>query len=262
MNVVIVGAGGHGRVVLDIITNSHQFQAAGFLDANRALTGQIVDGLPVLGDLSHADKLIPEGITGAIVAIGDNAIRGEYAQRLEKAGLNLVCAIHPHASLAGTAHIGRNVVIAAGAHVCAHARIGDSVILNTGSIVEHESRIENTAHICPGVRLAGHVTVQRGAFVGIGATVIQNITIGEGATVGAGAVVLEDVAAQATVVGVPARVVGVSTVRGPAGVDQRGVVRESATPTDVARRIEAAFARRPVRRRPRELPTVGSESDL
>lgn len=245
MNIVIVGAGGHGRVVLDIITNSHQFQVAGFLDANPALAGHIIDGLPVLGDLSLADRLIPDGITGAIVAIGDNHIRGAYARRLEQAGLNLVCAIHPHASLAGTAHVGKNVVIAAGAHVCAHARIGDSVILNTGSIIEHESCIDNAAHICPGVRLAGHVNVQRGAFVGIGATVIQNITIGPDAIVGAGAVVLEDVPAQATVVGVPARIVTAACTPGP-----------TATAADIAAQIGAAFGRRPIRQRPGEVPTL------
>ncbi len=212
MKIVIVGAGGHGRVVLDILRNNHQFDIAGFIDSNSALHGQTMDGIEILGDLSLIAKFPELGIGGSIVAIGDNRIRQAYAQTLEKAGVSLVSAIHPAASIAGNANIGKNVVIAAGANVCAHVTIEDSVILNTGCIIDHESTIHKSAHICPGVRIAGHVKIKQAAFVGIGATIIQGITIGESAVVGAGAVVLEDVNPYSTVVGVPARVVKKSHV--------------------------------------------------
>jgi sugar O-acyltransferase (sialic acid O-acetyltransferase NeuD family) len=204
--IIILGAGGHGRVVLDILRVAGEFKPVGFLDADTGLHGQRVDGLEVLGNLSILEALKYQGITGVIVAIGDNHIRRNYAEDITSLGFNLINAIHPSANIAGTAHIGQNVVIAAGAVVCAHCQIGNSTILNTGSIVDHESIIANSAHICPGAKLAGRVIVDSGAFVGIGATIIQNVRIGTDAVVGAGAVVIKEVPPGVTVVGVPARI--------------------------------------------------------
>ena len=206
MNCVIVGCGGHGRVVLDILLAAGDHRVVGFVDSNRKLLGRRVDGLAVLGDLTMLESLRAEhGIEGAVVAIGNNGVRRHFADACERHGLRLINAIHPSANIAHNAKLGRNVVVAAGALVCAHCQIGDSVILNTGSIVDHESMIGTATHICPGARLAGRVSVEAGAFVGIGATVIQSIRIGCEAVVGAGAVVIRDVAPLATVVGVPAR---------------------------------------------------------
>jgi sugar O-acyltransferase (sialic acid O-acetyltransferase NeuD family) len=206
MKCVIVGAGGHGRVVLDILVNGQEHQVAGFIDSNPALAGRRVDGRQVLGDLTGLPRLRDDlGIEGALVAIGDNGVRRDFAEQIEERGLTLINAIHPSANLAHNVTLGRNVVIAAGVLLCAHCQIGDSVILNTGCIVDHESMIGTSTHICPGARLAGRVTVESGAFVGIGATVIQTVRIGYEAVVGAGAVVISDVNPLTTVVGVPAR---------------------------------------------------------
>ena len=206
MKCVIAGAGGHGRVVLDILLNGAEHDVVGFVDSNGDLTGRRMDGRPVLGDLSALPRLRDEhGVQGVVVAIGHNAVRREFAERVEQCGLMLVNAIHPSANLAHNVNLGRNVVVAAGALVCAHCQVGDSAILNTGCIVDHESMIGTAAHICPGARLAGRVTVEAGAFVGIGATVIQNIRVGFDAVIGAGAVVIHDVAPMSTVVGVPAQ---------------------------------------------------------
>ncbi|HRX83487.1 MAG TPA: acetyltransferase [Phycisphaerae bacterium] len=205
MKCVIVGAGGHGRVVLDIMLRAGAHEVVGFIDSNPALVGRRVDGRRVYGGLdSLADLRQAEGVMGAIVAIGDNGVRREFADKVTAAGLTLVNALHPSANLAHNVTLGTNVVVAAGALVCAHCHIGDSVILNTGCIVDHESMIGPGSHVCPGARLAGRVTLDSGAFVGIGATVIQNIRIGYDAIVGAGAVVIRDVPALTTVVGVPA----------------------------------------------------------
>ncbi len=205
MPVVIVGAGGHGRVVLDILTRMEQYSVLGFLDSNRELHGRRMDGLPVLGELADLPDLCDGAIRGAVVAIGDNGIRREYADRIEAMGIGLINAIHPSANLARNVTFGRNVVIAAGALVCAHCQLGDSVILNTGCIVDHECMIGTAVHICPGARLAGRVTVESGGFIGIGATVLQGLRIGCEAIVGGGAVVIHDVEPLSTVVGVPAR---------------------------------------------------------
>ncbi len=207
MGTVIIGAGGHGRVVLDIYRQAHGCDPVGFLDANVALHGQRVDGVAVLGSPTQPPRRWLDRIDQAIVAIGDNPTRHMYAETLESLGLHLGNAIHPRAVVADTARLGRNVVICAAAVICAHCRIDDSCIVNTASIVDHESLIGRASHICPGARLAGRVRVEDFAFVGIGSTIIQGVTIGRGATVGAGAVVLRDVPPLSTVVGVPARVI-------------------------------------------------------
>jgi UDP-perosamine 4-acetyltransferase len=205
MGTIIIGAGGHGRVVLDIFRHAYNTDPVGFLDANPDLLGQRVDGVEVIGDPSILPSLGARGVDSGVVAIGDNAARHMYAEALIANGFRLINAIHPKATVADTASLGANVVVCAGAVICAHCRIGDSVIVNTASIVDHESSIGRGSHVCPGARLAGRVIVEDFAFVGIGATVIQCLRIGRGATVGAGAVVLKDVGAFTTVVGVPAQ---------------------------------------------------------
>ncbi|MFQ5489193.1 MAG: acetyltransferase [Phycisphaerae bacterium] len=206
MRCVIVGAGGHGRVVLDILVNAGNHDVLGFVDSNPALAGKRVDGRRILGGLDALRQFRHSmNIEGAVVAIGDNGVRRDFADQIDAMGLTLINAIHPSANLAHNVTLGRNVVISAGALVCAHCQIGDSVILNTGCIVDHESMIGTATHICPGSRLAGRVTVESGAFVGIGATVTQNLRIGYEAIIGAGAVVISDVPPLTTVVGVPAR---------------------------------------------------------
>jgi sugar O-acyltransferase (sialic acid O-acetyltransferase NeuD family) len=204
--VLILGAGGHGRVVLDILLQARQYEVVGFLDSNSEIHGRRVDGIPVCGGLDELDRLRDElEIDGVLVAIGDNGTRRGLARYVEQSGIGLINAIHPSATLAHNAMIGRNVVIAAGVVVCANCQIGDSVILNTGCIIDHQTMIGEGSHICPGVRIAGRVKVEPGVFVGIGATVVPKVTLGCEAIVGAGAVVLEDVLPMATVVGVPAR---------------------------------------------------------
>ncbi len=206
--ILIIGAGGHGRVVLDIIRASKEYKPIGFIDNNTHLHGKCIDGLEVLGDFSVIDKTSDnKPVAGAIVAIGDAGIRRKFSEMVAISGLKLLNAIHPSANIATNVTIGHNVVIAAGALVCAHCQIGNSVILNTGCIVDHESIVANSAHICPGAKLAGRVIVESGAFVGIGATIVQNIRIGTDAVVGAGAVVINDVPPAVTVVGVPATIV-------------------------------------------------------
>lgn len=207
METIILGAGGHGRVVLDILLAGKKYKPVGFLDNNAALHGRRVDGLPVLGPISQLASVRDQGVHKAVIAIGDNGVRRGIALQVQHAGLEIINAIHPSANIAVGASIGQGVVIAAGAIVCAHCQIGDYVILNTGCIVDHESMIGTSVHICPGVKLAGHVAVESGAFIGIGATVIQGVRVGFDAVVGAGAVVIRDVDPMTSVVGVPAHVI-------------------------------------------------------
>lgn len=210
MDVLIVGAGGHGRVVLDILRASRQHKVLGFLDADPALAGTEVSSVPVLGHPQHLLKLRGKA-KGAIVAVGDNRARLSYATHLSSAGLELITAVHPAAVVSPTATVGRNTVICAGAIIGPDTRIGDSVIINTSAVVDHECQVADGVHIAPGALLAGRVKVEAGAFVGLGAKIIQCLTVASHATVGAGTVVIRDVASGSTVVGVPARIIRTQT---------------------------------------------------
>jgi sugar O-acyltransferase (sialic acid O-acetyltransferase NeuD family) len=207
MDVVLIGAGGHGKVVLDILRAQGQHRAVGFLDADPAITGTRIGDLPVLGQINHLPKLAKQKIKGAIVSIGDNRVRLSYARMVMEHGLELINAIHPAAVVSSSARLGKNIVIAAGAVINPEASIADSVIINTAAIIEHECEIAWGVHVCPGAALAGRVRVGAGAFIGLGSRIIQCLTIGEEATIGAGAVVLQDIPPGATAVGVPAKVI-------------------------------------------------------
>ena len=206
MDIVLIGAGGHGKVVLDIVQCQGKHRPIGFLDADARLHGTRIGGVEVLGGLNLLHKLRSKA-RGAIVAIGDNRVRQQCAAEARSAGFELATAIHPAAVVAGSATLGSNVVVAAGAIVCTDATVGDSTIINTGASVDHECFLGEAVHVAPGARLAGRVRVEKGAFIGLGAAVIQCLTIGPRAVVGAGAVVIRDVPPAATVVGCPARIV-------------------------------------------------------
>ncbi len=205
---LIIGAGGHGKVVLDILQSGDQYRPIGFVDADPKLTGTRVGSLPVFGAVHLLGRLVAQHRIGAvIIAIGDNRARSSYAKAVDDLKLPLINAIHPSAVVSKTARLGRNVVIAANAVICTETKIGDFSIINTAATIDHECEIGSAVHICPGAHLAGRVRVDADAFIGLGANIIQCLRIGNSAIVGAGAVVLADVPAYATAVGVPARVI-------------------------------------------------------
>jgi UDP-perosamine 4-acetyltransferase len=211
IDTLIIGAGGHGKVVLDILQSAAKYRPVGFIDADPKLAGTKVGGLPVFGAIHLLSRMVTQHrIAAAIIAIGDNRARASYSRALDEARLPLINAIHKSAVVSPTARLGRNVVIAANAVVCTEATLGDFAIINTAATVDHECEIGSAVHICPGAHLAGRVRVDSGGFIGLGANVIQCLRIGAGAIVGAGAVVLTDVPAGSTAVGLPARVIKAS----------------------------------------------------
>lgn len=204
---VILGAGGHARVVLDALVAQARWSRYAFLDRDPALHGRTISGVPVAGDdddLVHAGR---NGFTHFIVGVGgvgDNAPRSALFEKGLAAGLEPATALHPAAHLAASCAIGDGTAVLAGAIVNPDAAVGRNVVLNTGCIVEHDCRIGDHVQVSPGAIVLGGVSIGHMAYIGAGAVLIQGVRIGEGAVVGAGAVVLADVPDGARAVGVPA----------------------------------------------------------
>lgn len=205
MNTVIIGAGGHSRVVYDILRSNQNVDVSAFVDNTPRGSDEQIMGVPVVGDHSVLPEYIAENnVSGFIIAVGDNEIRKRHFQKLRDMGLEPVSAIHKDATISQMAEVGQGSVVASGAIVTTNAEIGANTIVNTGSVVEHETTVGSHAHVGPGTTLAGRVSVGDGTFVGMGSSVKEYTNIGESAVVGAGSVVLDDVEDDTVVVGTPA----------------------------------------------------------
>jgi sugar O-acyltransferase (sialic acid O-acetyltransferase NeuD family) len=208
--VAIIGAGGHGREVADILRHRAEvaggLRVAGFIDGNAKLHGQEIDGLPVLGDLSwlaEADRRVLK----VVCALGNPATCKRLAAQVVALGFELASAVSPLAHISPAARLEPGVVVFPHVVVNTGARVASSVTLNLGVTVSHDSSVGPYSNINPGARLAGNVTVGEGCYVGMGANVIQGCKVGEWSVIGAGAVVIRDLPPHVTAVGVPARVI-------------------------------------------------------
>lgn len=200
--VVVIGAGGHGKVVVATL------QAAGLepslvLDDAPALWGGAVLGVEIAGPTAELHRL---GARRAVLAVGGNRARGDLAADLAAGGdVDWVTAVHPAAIVHPTVGLGPGTVVFAGAVLQPDTAIGAHAIVNTAASIDHDCRLGDLVHVAPGVRLAGGVEVGEGALLGIGCNVLPGLRIGAWATIGAGATVTGDVGDGWTVVGTPAR---------------------------------------------------------
>ncbi|HVC02259.1 MAG TPA: acetyltransferase [Steroidobacteraceae bacterium] len=199
---LIIGAGGHGKVIVDTALVLGWTNLA-FLDDRADALGSVL-GVPVVGKLINLAEFAP-AYRHAVVALGEAKRRLAMTQRCRETGLGLVSLIHPTAYVSRFASVGTGCAVLAQSAISAGARIGVACIVNTGATVDHDCAIGDGAHVCPGAHLGGNVRVGDRSWIGIAASVRQGITIGSDVTVGAGAVVIGDVTDGATVIGVPAK---------------------------------------------------------
>lgn len=209
-NIVIVGAGGHAKVVADALVthpkNGLDYTVVGYVDDDPAKAGQVLEGRPVLGPVSELERLKDEKPDIAlIVAIGDNETRRSVFEDLSARGFSFTNAVHRRAIVADTVKLGRGVLVTAGVVINTGTAIGDNVILNTGCTVDHDCEIGAHVHVAPGANVCGTVTIGAGTMIGVGACVIPNLTVGENVLVAAGAAVAKDLPSGARVGGVPAK---------------------------------------------------------
>ncbi|MHB9035614.1 MAG: acetyltransferase [Armatimonadota bacterium] len=195
----VIGAGGHGAVVAEIISELG-YRIAGFVDDDPALIGSKVLDWEVIGGC----ECVPERAAVAL-GIGDNRARGELLTKIRDRGWFLPVLIHPSAIVSQSAVLGAGTVVMAQVVVNARASVGCGCILNTACSVDHDCSLGDAVHICPGTRLAGGVTVGTGTMIGIGSCVRPCARIGSHCTLGAGSVVVTDICDEITVFGNPAR---------------------------------------------------------
>jgi sugar O-acyltransferase (sialic acid O-acetyltransferase NeuD family) len=206
--VAVVGAGGHGRVIADILSLHSDVQVVGFLDDDPGKRSQVMDTIRVIACVEDAIRLKKSRkIDGVVLAVGNNRARARLFARMVELGVPVFSAIHPVAVLARGVTMGEGFVAMAGVVINPGALIGANVCVNTGAVLDHDTVLEDHVHIFPGARLTGGVRVERYAYVSSGAIVAPYLKVGENATVAAGAVVLENVAPHTVVAGVPARLV-------------------------------------------------------
>jgi UDP-perosamine 4-acetyltransferase len=209
IEVVGVGAGGHAKVVVEIVQVMDRYSIVGLLDADLKKKGTELLNIPILGDDSLLPDLYERGVRHAFVALGSVDIgsrRRNVYEMLTQLGFEVIGAVHSSAVISKSARLGKGVTVMAAAVINANSQIGNNVIINTAAVIEHDCVVGDHVHIATGACLAGNVNVGTGSHIGAGAVVLQGRTIGENSITGAGAVVVRDVPDDVVVMGVPARV--------------------------------------------------------
>ena len=194
---VIIGAGGHGKVLADNALKNGYTDIC-FVDDQAE--GKCME-FPIVGTSADIPSM-NDGKTDFVIGIGNNSVRKKIAQTYDA---NWVSLIHPSAQIAVNVSVGKGTVVMAGAVINACATVGAHCIINTRAVIEHDNVIEDYVHISPNAALGGTVHIGEQTHIGIGATVINNIEICGNCIIGAGAVIVRNIEEAGTYVGVPAR---------------------------------------------------------
>lgn len=206
--IVLVGGGGHCKVIIDIIKSVRKYKIVGITDSN-TVEDEIM-GIPIIGNDDILEDLYNEGVQNAFVclgALGNIKIRDNIFNKLKSIGFKIPKLIHKNAIVSPYAKISNGTCVMAGAIVNAGVIIKENCIINTGSIIEHDCIIKRNTHISPKASIAGGSKVGYNSHIGTGSTIIHGIEIGNNVIVGAGAVVVNDIESDVTAVGIPSRII-------------------------------------------------------
>lgn len=206
---VLLGAGGHARVVLDAVRSRGEREVVAVLDADPATRGSFVAGVEIVGDDSSLSAFPPTAydLVVAVIGFGTNIKRHALARELRARGYELATVVHASAIVSPAATVAAGAQVLVGAIINSGARIMQDAIVNSGAVVEHDCVVGRGAHLAPRALLGGGAQIGDEAQLGLGAVVLPQVRVGERAIVGAGTVVLSDVLADDIVVGSPARTI-------------------------------------------------------
>ncbi len=205
-DLVVIGAGGHGRETLWAAKATDQWNILGFVDDDKTTHGQTLCGYSVLGDFDWLGRQDLDQVY-AVCGIGKPKLRKQIAERGRAIGLNFSTIVHPTALMADQVGIGEGTVVAAYAIVTPGARIGNHVFINLNCTVSHDTVLEDYVNLAPACNISGNVLLKQGVHFGTNVSVIPGITVGEWTRIGAGSVIIRDIPANTVAVGAPAKVI-------------------------------------------------------
>ena len=206
-NIVIIGGGGHAKVLIELIRTYNEYEIIGILDSQLKVKATVSE-VPVLGGDALLPQLYTAGIKNVCIGVGSvkaNSKREMLYEKAKQLGFSVPYLLHPEAKVSKSVNLKEGVQVMMGAIVQTDSLIGENTIINTGSIIEHDCKIGKHILVCPGAVISGGCIVGSGSFIGAGATIIQGIKVGRNSIVGAGAVVINDIPDNTNVVGVPAK---------------------------------------------------------
>lgn len=205
--VILIGAGGYCKVVLDAIRLTKRYEVIGISDI-KAKVGQKILGVPVICTDNELRNYYKKGTKNCFIAVGainDFKVRVNLFNKIKKIGFALPNIIHPNSTVSKTTQLGEGNYIACGVTINAGVSIGNNCIINTGSIIEHDCQVGDFVNIAPGAVINGGVRIGRGTQIGSGSVVVQGIRIGKNAIIGCGSVVLDDMPDNILAYGLPCR---------------------------------------------------------
>lgn len=206
--IVLVGGGGHCKVIIDIIKSTNEYEIVGVTDNNKI--GEKLLDVPIIGNDDMLSELFKSGVKNAFVSLGalnNIEVRDKIYNKLKKIGFNIPKLIHNKAVVSPYTEIHDGTCIMAGAIVNAGAVINENCIINTSSVIEHDCIIGRNTHVSPRSCIAGGCSIGENSHIGAGCCIIQGINVGSNVVIGAGAVVLKDIKDHVTAVGIPAKII-------------------------------------------------------
>ncbi|MEA4828309.1 MAG: acetyltransferase [Clostridium sp.] len=206
--IVLVGGGGHCKVIIDIIKSTNEYEIVGVTDNNKI--GEKLLDVPIIGNDDMLPELFKSGVKNAFVSLGalnNIEVRDKIYNKLKNVGFNIPKLIHNKAVVSPYTEIHDGTCIMAGAIVNAGSVINENCIINTSSVIEHDCIIGRNTHVSPRSCIAGGCSIGENSHIGAGCCIIQGINIGSNVVIGAGAVVLKDIKDHVTAVGIPAKII-------------------------------------------------------
>ena len=207
---LILGCGGHGRVIADIVEKNNHYSSIFFLDNKIESSNKFKTNFNknIIGDISIDNlRKFSNEFSHAFVGIGDNKVRIKWLEELQKIGYIIPNIIDPSAQISRYVDLGKGCFINTNVVIQCNTKIDSGCIVNTSSSIDHDTLIKKGAHISPGVNIAGNVKIGENTWIGLGTKIIQNINIGDNVIVGAGSLVLKNIPNNSKAYGVPSKLI-------------------------------------------------------